>query len=91
MIGFDYIKKARAARRAGYKMRELTFGQTDHMNPNIVWDGNIYEAATGREICPFALQPCECEISAEGTTITFFEKNSNTPYGQAIAYLGEKT
>ena len=89
MIGFDYIHKARAARRAGYKMRELTFGQTVDLNGNIVWDGNIYEADTGREICPFALQPCEFVIGIEGATITFFEKNSNTPTGSALCLEGE--
>lgn len=89
MIGLHYITKVRAARRAGYKMRELTFGQKADLRGNIVWDGHLYEAATGREICPFALQPCECEIGADGATITFFEKNSNTPIGSALCFEGE--
>lgn len=89
MIGLEYITKVRAAHRAGYKMRELTFGQKANLHGNIVWGGQLYEAATGREICPFALQPCECEIGVEGATITFFEKNSNTPIGSALCLEGE--
>ncbi len=60
----EYIAKARAARRAGYKMREVAFGMTLDPKGDVVWDGQIYEATTGREICPFALQPCINNVDA---------------------------
>jgi hypothetical protein len=87
----EYIAKARAARRAGYKMREVSFGMTLDPKGEVVWDGQIYEAATGREICPFALQPCEWHLDDDNTIeITFFQKNSNIQTGTAACIEGNR-
>lgn len=72
--------KARAGRRVGYPQNEIT----------IAPDGRIFETKTGHEICPLARAPFRIEETPKGNLITFFEKNSNTPYGQAIALKGEQ-
>ena len=88
MAFFEHLAKRRAARRAGYKMNEVVFGQDMTPSGDVVWDGMMYEAATGREICPFALQPCDYQLGSEGVTITFFKKNSHTPVGSALCLEG---
>lgn len=77
----QYLYKARAAHRAGYKMHEIS------RSPN----GRIFETATGHEICAINHAPFQCEQTPKGQIITFFEKNSDTPFGHATAHKGDQS
>ncbi|UTS82850.1 hypothetical protein [Phaeobacter piscinae] len=67
------------AHRLGYRASQLVFGP----------DGDITEAKTGREICPFILAPIETEEHADHTLIRIFDRNSNTVVSEVIGLEGE--
>ncbi len=72
------IRQRREIKRAGYAKNQVKTSP----------EGTLIETATGREICPLSMMPCEIEQHQDGTQITFFERNSNTPLGSATAFAG---
>lgn len=79
MTIFSKIRQRRALVRGGYHPSQFSISAS----------GQIIETATGREICPLALMPCEVTQALDGAQITFYQRNSNTPLGTAIAHHGD--
>lgn len=75
---FTALRQHRAIARAGYTKTQVK------TTPS----GSMFETATGREICPLSMMPCETHHGPDGTEITFYERNTNTPIGTATGFEG---
>lgn len=84
----ETLAKRSAARRLGYKMNELQFGQRQNTDGEIVWNGEIFEAQTGREVCPIVKAPVDYEMTNDGLILRTYAQNSNTVVSETFGYAG---